>query len=136
MKQAWGAFGWLEIQWPNNVYRVLTLLTAAVGLGALIALVRRRRRLNLTLLAFFAIAFVSLLAGLHWNEFKLMKEGGALVNQGRYLFPLVGLAGLAAAAALTAVPPRWRGPLLGAGLAALGVLELLSIGLVASRFYA
>jgi 4-amino-4-deoxy-L-arabinose transferase-like glycosyltransferase len=135
-KQSWAAFGWLEVQWPRAVYWLLTLAATVVALAALLALVRRRARLDLTLLAFFAIGALALLAGLHWNEYKLAEEQGVLVNQGRYLFPLIGLAGLTAAAALTALSRSARASALAVLLAGLVVLDLFSIGLVAARFYA
>jgi 4-amino-4-deoxy-L-arabinose transferase-like glycosyltransferase len=136
VKQSWGAFGWLEVRWPRQVYWVFALVTAVVAAGALVAILRRRRTVNLLLLAFFATVLASLLAGLHWNEYRIAEVDGALVNQGRYLFPTIGLAGLALGAALTVLPVRARPPALGAVLGALATLQLFSLGLVASRFYA
>jgi 4-amino-4-deoxy-L-arabinose transferase-like glycosyltransferase len=135
-RHSWGAFGWLEVRWPRQVYWVFALATALVAAGALVAIFRRRRNLDLLLLLFFTIAALSLLAGLHWNEYRLAEVGGALVNQGRYLFPLIGLAGLALAAALTVVPARARSGTIGGVLGTLAVVQLFSIGLVAARFYA
>ena len=79
---------------------------------------------------------MSLLIGLHLSEFSVLRDTQALINQGRYLFPLISLAGLTAAAALTAVPARARPVTLGVGVGALASLSLLSIGLTAARFYA
>jgi hypothetical protein len=73
--------------------------------------------------------------GLHWNEYKLAQERGVLINQGRYLFPLIGLAGVTTATALTALPPRSRGAVLGVLVGGLAVLDLFAIALVATRFY-
>lgn len=136
IKQSWGAFGWLEVHWPEPVYWLLGLAAAAVGIVALLALIRRRARVDRALLAFFVIAALSLLAGLHWNEYKLLQEQGVLINQGRYLFPLTALGGLTAATALTALPARARGAALGVLVGALAVLDLFAIALVATRFYA
>jgi uncharacterized membrane protein len=133
IKQGWGAFGWLEIRFPEGLYRVLGLVTAAVGAAALVAVVRARRRLDLALVAFLVLSAASLVAGLHWTDFHL---GGASFMQGRYLFPLVGLFGCAAAAALTLLPERARAAVAGAGISGLLILHLLSLGLVAERFYA
>jgi 4-amino-4-deoxy-L-arabinose transferase-like glycosyltransferase len=133
IKQGWAAFGWLEIRFPDNLYRALALLTGAVGLAALVALVRARRRLDLAVVAFLAVTAVCLLAGLHWTDFQ---QGGTGFLQGRYLFPLVGLFGCAAAAAVSLLPDRARPPLVGAGMAFLFVIHLLALGLVAERFYA
>jgi 4-amino-4-deoxy-L-arabinose transferase-like glycosyltransferase len=136
VKYSWGAFGWLEVQWPEPVYWVLALLTVAIALEALRVVVHRRASIDRTLLAFFAIATFALVAGLHWNEYKLAQEQGALVNQGRYLFPLIGLAGLTAATTLVPLRPPARGAALGLLVGGLAVLDLFAIGLVATRFYA
>jgi 4-amino-4-deoxy-L-arabinose transferase-like glycosyltransferase len=135
-KQGWGAFGWLEILYPERLYWVLGLLTLVVAAGALVALIKHRRSLSLPLLAFLALSVLGLIGGLHWNEYRLAESRGILVNQGRYLFPLIAVAGLAAAAAVTALPTRWRGPALGVFLGSLTALQLYAIGLVATRFYA
>ena len=36
----WGVFGWLNIAWPDWVYRLLSVLTVAAGLGLVIFLVK------------------------------------------------------------------------------------------------
>jgi hypothetical protein len=136
VRQSLGAFGWLEVRWPDKAYWPLAAFCALVTAGALVALWRRRRSLDPPLLAFFGLTAVTLVLGLHWTEYRLAEETGALINQGRYLFPLVGLGGLVLAAALTVLRPRNRTPALAATVAALAVLELFSIGLVAERFYA
>jgi 4-amino-4-deoxy-L-arabinose transferase-like glycosyltransferase len=136
LRESVGKFGWLEVTWPPNVYRVTALIVLAVLALALVALRRRWPTADKAVLAFLGLTGLSLLAGLHWNEYKLGEEQGVLINQGRYLFPIVGLAGLACAAALTALPQRRRGLALGAFVAALAVLELFSLGNVAGRFYA
>lgn len=132
---SWGAFGWLEIQWPQPVYWVLALLATVVAVAALRVLIRRRAHVDRTLLAFFVIATLALLAGLHWNEYKLATEQGALINQGRYLFPLIGLAGLATATAFHPLTVRARATALGLLVGGLAVLDLFAIALVATRFY-
>ena len=70
------------------------------------AIWQRRGQINRALLAFFALAaaVLCLLLGLHLSEYAVLRETNGLINQGRYLFPLIPLAGLAAAAALTVVP--------------------------------
>jgi 4-amino-4-deoxy-L-arabinose transferase-like glycosyltransferase len=136
IKYSWGAFGWLETVWPKPVYWVLGLIAAAIGLVALREVIRRWATIDRTLLGFFAIAALALLAGLHWNEYKLATEHGVLVNQGRYLFPLIGLAGLATATVIRAVPARSRAAALGVLVGGLSVLDLFAIALVATRFYA
>jgi 4-amino-4-deoxy-L-arabinose transferase-like glycosyltransferase len=135
-KQAVGAFGWLETRWPGKVYAALFALAAVVFAAALVAVVRRRRDLDPMLLVFFATAVVTLVAGLHWNEYRLTEGSGILASQGRYLFPLLPLAGLVAAAALTTVPARLRGRALGVLVGGLSALQLFAIALVVTRFYA
>ena len=136
IEKSWGAFGWLEVRWPMEVYWLLAAAGLVVALGAGRAIWQRRARVSRALLAFFLLATVSLLVGLHLSEFAVLRDSHALINQGRYLFPLISLAGLAAAAALTAVPARARPATLGVGVGALASLSLLSIGLTAARFYA
>jgi hypothetical protein len=135
-KGVWAAFGWLEVRFPEPVYWVLVLVTAATFVLAVIALWTRRRRVDLAVLAFLALIPLTLVAGLHWQEYRLVVSGAGLFMQGRYLVPLVGLAGLVAAAALLAVPARRRPTVLAVALSGLFALQLFSLGLVAERFYA
>lgn len=134
-RQSMGAFGWLEVRWPNRAYWPMAIFSLLVVAGALVALWRRRRSLDRPLLAFFALTTLALVIGLHWTDYRLAEESGALINQGRYLFPLVGLGGLVFAAALTALPARLRAHALALTVGLLLVLQLFSIGLVAERFY-
>lgn len=136
VKYSWGAFGWLEVQWPEPVYWVLGLVAAAIALLAVRVLIRWRDRVDGPLLAFFAIATLALMAGLHWNEYKLAQEQGVLINQGRYLFPLIGLAGLATATVLAPLRAQARGVALGLLVGGLAVLDLFALALVTTRFYA
>jgi 4-amino-4-deoxy-L-arabinose transferase-like glycosyltransferase len=135
-KRAVGAFGFLEVRWTPAVYAALVAVWLSLLGAALVALVKRRRRVDPVLLAFFATAVLSLLVGLHWTEYRNIQSSGQLLNQGRYLFPLISLAGLVPAAALTIVPARGRPGALGALIGGLVVLQLFAIGLVATRFYA
>jgi 4-amino-4-deoxy-L-arabinose transferase-like glycosyltransferase len=135
-RQSMGAFGWLEVRWPNRAYWPMAIFCLAVLGGALVALWRRRRSLDLPVLAFLGVTAFALVIGLHWTEYRLAEQNGALINQGRYLFPLVGLGGLIFAAALTSVPERLRQPALAVSVGLLAVLQLFSIALVAERFYA
>jgi hypothetical protein len=113
-------------------------VTAAILVAALVALVRalRRGRVDWTLPVFFALVAVALLGGLHWTEYRLLLAVGGPFSQGRYLLPLVPLAGLATAAALTLVPPRRRGAALCGGLAVLLAVQVLSLAVVLERFHA
>jgi 4-amino-4-deoxy-L-arabinose transferase-like glycosyltransferase len=135
-KQSIGAFGWLETRWPGPVYAVLFVIAVLIGAAALVAVGRRRRELDPMLLVFFAVAALTLLAGLHWNEYRLSEGSGVLASQGRYLFPLLSLAGLVVATALTTLPARLRGGALGALVGGLSALQLFAVALVVTRFYA
>jgi len=135
-KQGTAAFGWLETRWPDWLYRILFAIPVLVLAGAAVTLVRQRRRVDPMLLVFFGVAAVVLLAGLHWNEYRLAEASGVLSNQGRYLFPLISLAGLAVAAAVRALPQTWRAPAVGAALGGLAVMQIFALALVAQRFYA
>ena len=134
--QGWAAFGWLEVKFTPWVYRILALLTVGVGAAAAAALFRARRRLDLRVAGFLALAFVGLLAGLHWTDYHQLEGGLRGFMQARYLFPAIGILGLALAGAISLVRTRWRGAVTGAAVAGLLVFHLFSLGLVLGRFYA
>ena len=136
LKTSWGAFGWMEVRFPNWVYLVLAVVTAMIIAGGVFALIRYRSTENLLLAAFFLIAGVALLAGLHWVEWRSIVGQGTVFNQGRYLLPLLPLFGLLAASALRLVPNRVGAPLAAALVAGLLVLQAFSLALVSFRFYA
>lgn len=137
----WAAFGWVTVYFPLGAYKWFLAITVLVGIAALVkgfTLVRRSRgspRLRSVALpvgVFFAIALVVLLGGLHWAEYTVRDP----TNQGRYLFPLAGIAGCAVALATTLVPRRWRPAASGAVLGGVLVFQLFCLGLVASHYYA
>ena len=136
LQGGWAKFGWLEVVFPDPVYVFLGLVTAAILIGAAVAAVRHGLRAELPVLAFLGLVTVGLLGGLHTTEFRILTDQALPVMQGRYLLPLLPLFGLSAAAALTLVP-RGRRPL-AAGLLIGGfvALQILSLGIVAERFYA
>jgi 4-amino-4-deoxy-L-arabinose transferase-like glycosyltransferase len=136
MTHGWAAFGWLEVRFWDWVYWVLGAVSAAVGIAAVVALVRARRRVDIRVAAFLALAALALLAGLHWTDYRQLEAGALGFMQTRYLFPLIGVFGLALAGALSLVPARRRAGAVGATIAALFALDLLSLGLVLERFYA
>ena len=136
LKQGWGAFGWLEVRFGELAYRVLAILTAVIGVGALARFMRAWRSIDRAAVAYVAIVAVCLLAGLHWTDYHQTIAGSAGFMQARYLFPLVGIAGLALAGALDMLPRRLRGAGAGAAIGGLLVVHLLSLGLVLERFYA
>lgn len=136
LKTGWGAFGWLEVKFPPAVYVLFAIFTLAALLGAAVFIVRNRAHVDLAVVAFVALLVLTLLAGLHWTEFRTLVGGTGPFNQGRYLLPLVSLFGAAVAAAVALVPERRRAPAIGLVLGGLFALQLFSLAIVAGRFYA
>lgn len=129
----WGAFGWLEVRFPNGVYVVLTALMAVLAVLASRGAWRERRRIDWLVPGFFAIVGVLLLGALHWTEFH---KGGTGFIQGRYLLPLAPVVGAILVRGLLELPQRWLVPAIAAGLGGLVALNLLAWGLMLERFYA
>lgn len=138
---AWGAFGWVTVYFPRGLYPWFLTITIVVALAAIAQVLRLARagrperwmtHRGLPLIVAFGLAAVSLLAGLHLTEFKLQSP----TNQGRYLFPLAGLAGAALALAALWVPFRWRTQAIAATIGALVVFQLGALGFVAATYYA
>ncbi len=136
LTQGWAAFGWLEVEFPEPVYLLLALLTLALLAGAVVAVVRAWPRVDRALAAAFALVVLTLLAGLHWTEFRTLVGGSGAFNQGRYLLPLIALMGAAAAAAVSVLPARRQPVAAALLLGGLAVLQLASLGIVVGRFYA
>jgi hypothetical protein len=59
-------------------------------------------------LAVFALIVVALLAGLHWTEYWWISSGRGPFTTGRYLLPMVGVAGLAVATVVRRLRPAAR----------------------------
>ena len=137
LKTSWAAFGWLEIRFPDAVYGLFAAISLATFAAAGVAVRRGRIRIDRTVLAFFAVAAAVLLVGLHWLDYRALVTGhGGARIQGRYLLPLLPIAGVAVAAALTNLGSRGRTIGAGALLGGLAALQLASLGIVAGRFYA
>jgi len=137
--QGWGAFGWLEVRFPDPAYKAFAAVTAAVVVAALARLVhawRRVVRADAAVPLFIVTVAVALLAGLHWTDYHHVRSGAGPFMQGRYLFPLMPLAGVAVAGALCWLRGTGRQLAAGAVLGGLVALQLFSLGLVAVRFYA
>ena len=137
--QSWGVWGWVTVYFPNRIYALFFALALVVAAGALVATWRALRargiwpaiRSAAPVGAFFATILLTLLAGLHLNEYRL----GVPANQARYLFPLVALAGLVFAQSTLALRGRARLVAVAVLLAALPIYNLASLGYVASRYY-
>jgi hypothetical protein len=135
MKTAWAAFGWLEVRFPVNVYRALSLITTAVFAGGALALWRARRGVDLAVVAFLAVAVVAQLAGLHWTDYHFLRDGNAFM-QGRYLFPILPVAAIALAGAVSLLRDGSRHFAAGAAIGGLFAFHVACVGLVVARFYA
>lgn len=129
-----GAFGWLEIEFPEFVYLAAALCVLAVVGGLIVALVRRRRLRSEVI--FLCLVALALMAGLHYSEYQQLEGGAVNFIQGRYLLPLVSVAGLAVVAAAREAPRRLSEPLLASLLAALALLNVWAMALVLERFSA
>jgi hypothetical protein len=131
----WGAFGWLEVQFPLWVYEVLGLLTGGVFVAAAVAVARARHAIDLRIAAFLTLAAGALIVGLHWTDYHQIKDGIGFL-QGRYVFPLIGLLGVTLAAAISLFRGGLRPAAVGATLGLLLGFHVLCLGLVLERFYA
>lgn len=136
VKEGIGAFGWLDTYFPNVLYAVIAVLIAIVAVLAARMLLWWRDELDWGVLAFLALAVVGLLAILHLTEYQYLYAHGSKFNEGRYLLPLLPIAGLVASTALLTFSGRRRGTALAAGVGALFVLQVLSLAIAAGRFYA
>jgi hypothetical protein len=134
-KGVWAMFGWNEVTLRNRYYLLLLGITVVVVVAAASELWRVRRQADRAVGAFLALVALTLLAGLHWSDYHLIKAGGAFA-QGRYLLPLVGIAGLGLALAVRRVPAPQRPYAVAAALGGLMVLQAVSLGLMVVRFYA
>jgi 4-amino-4-deoxy-L-arabinose transferase-like glycosyltransferase len=136
IKQGWAAFGWLEVKFPDWVYRILGVMTMAIFAGGLAALIRARRRVDLRVLGFLVLACAALLGGLHWTDYHQIEAGSKGFMQGRYVFPAISVIALALAGAVSLLPAHRRPAATGAAIAGLLVFHLFALGLVLERFYA
>jgi 4-amino-4-deoxy-L-arabinose transferase-like glycosyltransferase len=136
VKGATGAFGWLEVMFPAPVFVAAAALAVVTAAAAAVALWRTRRTIDVPIALFFLLAAGTLLAGLHWTEYHFILSGNVNFMQGRYLFPLLGIGGVALAKALTLVPPARRATAVATVLGLLVALQLYGLGLVLQRYYA
>lgn len=131
----WGRFGWLEVSLPWPVYLIAGVTTIALLAGAVLALMRAGIRRHFATASFLGLLALALLAGLHLVEYRMLGQATSF-NQGRYLLPILPVLGVAAAAALSLLGERARQVAVGGLVALLLVLQVLSLAVVAGRFYA
>jgi 4-amino-4-deoxy-L-arabinose transferase-like glycosyltransferase len=135
VREGWGVFGWRDVALPGWLYQVFAAVSAVFAVAAAAIVVRFRNRLRLALVAFFGLAFVALLGGLHVTDYRAIIAGQPAVIQGRYLLPVLPLFGLAVGLVVTRVPLRWRSPVTGGILAALLLVQVLALSTVAGGYY-
>jgi len=135
IRTGWGTFGWLEFGMPTWVYTVLASVTGAIAAAIVAILATIRGAVRWELVAFFAVAFVALVFGLHLTDYRSIIRGQGAILQGRYLLPLLGLFGLSIALIVSRLPLRWRGIGCVALIVGLLALQVLALSSVAARYY-
>jgi hypothetical protein len=135
VKHTWASFGLLDVQFPGGVYWLLAAVAATILVAAATALAKGRLRPGGLTLAIFGLTAGSLVLGLHWVDFQSVNDNDARVMQGRYLLPLMPIAGVAVAAALTHLRRR-RAAGAAVVLGGMVVLQLFSLAAVAGRYFA
>jgi hypothetical protein len=135
IREGWGVFGWRDVAMPAWIYGVFAAISALVALVSVAFLALIRDRVRLALLAFFGLALIALLVGLHVTDYRAIIAGQAAVIQGRYLLPVLPLFGLAVGLLVSHTPRRWRGQFVGAVLAGLMLLQVLALGTVLGTYY-
>jgi 4-amino-4-deoxy-L-arabinose transferase-like glycosyltransferase len=136
LKTSWGAFGSLEVRFPDALYVALAGVTLATFGAAAAALRRRTASIDRAVLLFFCVSVAALLLGLHWVEFWSLMRGEGSTMQGRYLLPLMPIAGVAVAAALRNLRSSRRATVAAVVLGGMAALQLVSLASVMGRFYA
>jgi len=136
LKTSWGAFGSLEVRFPEALYAVLAAITLATLGAAAAAAWRGTARIDRAVLLFLVVSGATLLLGLHWVEFWSLMRGEGATMQGRYLLPLMPIAAVAVAAALTNLPRSRRATAAAFVLGGMAALQLVSLAAVMGRFYA
>ena len=132
-----GRYGWLDTVFPARAYDVAAILFAGIlALAARAAWHRRDRvRARLPELAAYATLCAGLLLLIGWAGYQGRLSDGNLFEQARYLLPLGAFyAGVVALAARGAGPRLERGVASALVVVACGH-ALLSVLLVAGRFY-
>jgi 4-amino-4-deoxy-L-arabinose transferase-like glycosyltransferase len=135
-EQPWGAFGYLEVRFPVVVYAALGALAIGILAAAVAGVLRDRFAIDRATLGVFALTAACLFAGLHWADFQMVKGGSGHIIQGRYFLPLMPIVAVGVAAALSHLPRRRRPVAAAAVVGGMAVLQLLSLSIVAGRFFA
>jgi 4-amino-4-deoxy-L-arabinose transferase-like glycosyltransferase len=146
LASGWASFGWVNVWFPAWVYRVFLAISLAVAAGAGVTAARGIkavraaggvvRRAPWTMVAFFTLTVGTLLAGLHWTDYRMLVDDEAPFIQGRYLLPVGAVLALVVAQAVRALPARFRTVAIACVLGGLVALQLACLAIVAERYYA
>ena len=135
-----GVFGWVNVWLPKWIYLLVAAIVVAVAAFVVVKVVREARRRpeagRFAAAIFLAGTALITIAAVHWTDYRFYADDRGLFAQGRYLLPLGALAAACLAWALDSLPRRLRLPASGAWLGALVALQLASLSLAATRWYA
>lgn len=135
LREGLGDFGWLDVTLPGWLYEACAGAAAVLAIGTIALLAPLRDRRKLALLAFFGLALIALLGGLHLTEYRsIIAQQGPLL-QGRYLLPVVSLLGLSVGLVVSRLPLRARPSVCGLVLTGLLVLQTISLATVLGAYY-
>lgn len=135
VREGWGTFGWLDVPMSSWVYTVVGSFTALIGAVSALIVSRFRDRLRWQLVAFFGLALLTLLLGLHLTEYRSLINGQGAFLQGRYLLPVLSLFGLAVALVVSRLPARWQGAACAALVPGMILLQVIALSTVAAAYY-
>lgn len=130
-------FNHLDTTYTFAFYRGLALLFIAIGAVVAAGGYRARARISEwgPFAAFALVAVAGLLAFLIISAYLLAIKSNMPLVQGRYLLPLVPLAGFFVASAAATLGRRWGLVFAAALVTCVGLLNLFSYGLSLERFY-
>ena len=135
LKEGTATFGWLDVPLAAWIYKATAIVLGVVGLAALWFVAKLRGQVALWLIAFFALAVVALLAGLHYTEYRSIINDQGHILQGRYLLPVIGVLGLIFGFVVSRIPPRFRASACMTTLALLLLIQVLSMSAVIKAYY-
>lgn len=135
----WGIFAGFEVAFSRSILDAFEWLSIGGLIALAIAFGLRRTEVagHLPLLAVLVLSAAGLLVGLHVAAYSAMLQDptdGVLT--GRYLFPLIGLFGVAVSFIASALPRRPAAAVAGIAIGVGVLLQLGALGLTATRFYA
>lgn len=134
----WSGFAQLEVNLSAGVLDAISLATMAAAVVVIVTLVARRDavRRHIGLAIVFAVAPLVLMFSLHvaaWRDLQVQPDP---IITGRYLTPLLPLAGIAVAAVAASIPRRAGVAIASVVLGLEGVVALSALGTAMVRFYA